>query len=348
MKQFEAPWTIFFSWGAFVFLFINFLSGMFLAKHLNFQELILALLLGLIFLSLSLYSAIWVSAKFSVNYSEAIYRFLPLSTYLKIVPLFILLAVNVGWFSIQLGISLDLLPQFLEKFGYLERCLKALVISYLFAFGAFKYEYSWLKIFGAVAMLAFLVIAVHSIFKIACFNSLDIIAVSNISISNILRGSLIVYGTWGFSSSTCIMDIAKYTNKFFQTFVYAVMAILAADILLIFLGYIFSVQCEIHSLIQLFSFLGPKWLPAVVFISLWSTNDSNFFSSMKVLEKLGLNKKVVFLILPAISALLLLFLREDIFSVLGKWLELMGWTSIAFAILWWSVVFKYRGRVSNV
>ena len=348
MKQFEAPWTIFFSWGAFVFLFVNFLTGIVLAQHLNFLEFILSLLLGSTFLSLSLYAAIWVSVKFNVNYSEAIYKFFPFGVHLKIIPLFVLLAVNVGWYSIQLEISINLLPRLLENLGDWEVWFKTFLISYLFASGAFKYEYSWLKIFGALAMIVFSIIAACSLFKINYPNNLNIADMNDDHISKLLKGSLIVYGTWGFSSSTCIMDIAKYTNKFFKTFFYATIAILLADILLILLGYIFSLQYEIFSLNKLFRVLEVKYLPLIVFISLWSTNDSNFFSSMRVVEKLGFNKKTAFLFLPAISAILVLLFKEDIFSILGKWLKIMGWTSVGFSILWWSLLFKYRGRGFNV
>jgi purine-cytosine permease-like protein len=78
----------------------------------------------------------------------------------------------------------------------------------------------------------------------------------------------------------------------------------------------------------------------LLLLNIWTTNDSNFFSSQKVIQTLGVKKQYTFLILPLLNGFLAITFQDDLFSLIGSWLKLMGWMAIPLTLFWWYIVVK--------
>ena len=323
-----ASWSLFFSWGGFVFLSVNFFTGIILSKA-SIENFIIGNFIGFVLLALTLYPTIYISIKYKVNFSETVNKFIKIN-FLQKGLLILVLLINIGWYSIQLTAVWDILKIFHLNIVIL------LFISYLFAYGSYKFGYDWLKNFSIITLVFFILYLV--VVLISGKNIISIEKVDNEYLT-IWQVSLLVYGTWAFSSSTIVMDITKYTNDFKKSYFYILLATLFFNFLLIFFGYYFGRYTQINTFMDFVSILGLSIGIILFLLNIWTTNDSNFFSSMQILKNFNINKKIVFTILPLINGLLAIYYQDDLFSVIGKWLKLMSWIGIPMSLYWWLVLY---------
>ena len=193
--------------------------------------------------------------------------------------------------------------------------------------------------FGAIAVAVL-------IFTFSCslmqyqwhFTSINL----KLSIGNVIDATILVIGSWIFSSVTCLMDITNYVKNPRKAFFYVISALFLADIILIFIGFISS---KVHNISSMDTFLSIGSIPIVIIgmiISIWSTNDSNFFSTMRAMEAYGIKKWQIYVSVSFISGVIASIGHRKLFSFMGNWLILMGWIGMPIALLWYIIYFKER------
>ena len=204
-------------------------------------------------------------------------------------------------------------------------------MSYIFALGVTKFEYSWLKNAGIIGML-FLIIVFAANIKLKCD-----IKYGFIRLNCVLDYTIQILGTWIFSSVTCIMDITSYVKEGKKGFKYIIFATFLTNILLIALGYFINTNIETMAATSIVNLIA-------LLVAIWTTNDSNFYSTMRSLEELGISKIKTVLCVPLISCVLSLLMVEKFETYLIEWLSLMSWVGIPIGIIWWIFYLK-EGKV---
>jgi hypothetical protein len=325
-KQLYPSWSLFFSWGGFVFLTINFFTGI-LLSNINMQTFITVNCIAFILLAFTLYPTVYLSVKYNINYAQAISKFVSIKS-IRMLLILLVVCINIGWYSIQLSAVQNMIANIFN----LHSSITIIFISYLFAYGSYKFEYRWLQYFSMTTMVLFLLYLLLFFFNTSMLQTEP--AVSNTS-NSVFSLIIMLYGTWAFSSSTIVMDIAKYTTNFKQSYLYILLATICSNFLLITLGYFFAKYTNINSFEEFVMAIGISFGFIIFIMNIWSTNDSNFFSSMNALERLNIKKKYTFIVLPLISALLSVSYKNDLFNIIGSWLKIMGWVAIPLTIFWW-------------
>lgn len=322
----QKPSSLFWSWGAYVFLPINIILGTIISSNgASIEELIISLFMALFIMMILAYPAVCLSSIYEKNYSQSIRCFLK-NRKVAVFLIFLVPLISVGWYAIQTTMFVKLIQPYIGEKPYIFALL-VIGMSYIFALGVTKFEYSWLKNAGIVGML-FLIIMFATNIKL---NS-DI-KHGNIRINCVLDYTIQILGTWIFSSVTCIMDITSHIKERKKGFKYIILATFLTNILLIALGYFINTNIEAMAATSIVNLIA-------LLVAIWTTNDSNFYSTMRSLEELGLSKKKALLCVPLISCVLSLLIVEKFETYLIEWLSLMSWVGIPIGIMWWIIYLK--------
>lgn len=274
------------------------------------------------------YPAVCLSAKYKKNYSQYINCFVKKKLMATILILLVPV-VNIGWFSIQTTMFVDFIQVHIGKRLPIFTVVIVLM-SYIFALGVTKFDYSWLKNAGTVGMIFLFTMLVTNL-------TLDSnIQYGYLRFESILSYTVQILGTWIFSSVTCIMDITSQVDNGKKGFKYIVLATFLTNILLVVFGYLIRISME--------DFVSISALNLVaILVAIWTTNDSNFYSTMCSLEEKGISKKTVFVFVPLFSSIISIFLVGNFETHLVQWLSLMSWIGIPMGIAWWVLYVRDRG-----
>ena len=228
----QKPSSLFWSWGAYVFLPINIIIGTIISSSgASIEELIISLFMALFIMMILAYPAVCLSSIYEKNYSQSVRCFLK-NRRVAVFFIFLVPLISVGWYAIQTTMFVKLIQPYIGEKPYIFALL-VIGMSYIFALGVTKFEYSWLKNAGIVGML-FLIIMFAT--NIIIRNS-DI-KHGTIRINCVLDYTIQILGTWIFSSVTCIMDITSHIKERKKGFKYIILATFLTNILLIALGVI--------------------------------------------------------------------------------------------------------------
>ena len=324
----QTPSSLFWSWGAYVFLPVNFIIGTIIsASGSSIEELLISSFIALTIMMFLAYPTVCLSSKYGKNYSQSVRFFIKkknlVITLISLVPL-----ISVGWYSIQTTMFVNLIQLYLEINNYIF-ILIIICMSYLFALGVTKFEYSWLKNVGIVGMLFLLIMFLTNInFNIS-------IKFGFIRPTSVINYTIQILGTWVFSSVTCIMDITSHVKKAKKGFKYIVCATFLTNILLVILGYLINTDINSFAAFSVINFIA-------LLVALWTTNDSNFYSIICSLEELGISKRKTVLCVPILSSVLSIVVVENFDLYLTRWLSLMSWIGVPIGIMWWVFYLKDR------
>ncbi len=272
----QKPSSLFWSWGAYVFLPINIILGTIISSNgASIEELLISLFLALFIMMVLAYPAVCLSSMYGKNYSQSIRYFWGNR---KIANFFIILVplISIGWYAIQTTMFAKFIQLYIGKETHIF-VLLIIGMSYIFALGVTKFEYSWLKNAGIIGML-FLIIVFAANIKLKCD-----IKYGFIRLNCVLDYTIQILGTWIFSSVTCIMDITSYVKEGKKGFKYIIFATFLTNILLIALGYFINTNIETMAATSIVNLIA-------LLVAIWTTNDSNFYSTMRSLEELGISK----------------------------------------------------------
>lgn len=322
----QKPSSLFWSWGAYVFLPINIILGTVISSNgASIEELIISSFMALVIMMILAYPAVCLSSMYEKNYSQSIRHFIK-NRKIAIFFIFLVPLISVGWYAIQTTMFVKLMQLYIGKKPYIF-VLLVVGMSYIFALGVTRFEYSWLKNAGIVGMLFLLIIFAANL-KIN-----GDIKYGVIRLNCVLDYTIQILGTWIFSSVTCIMDITSHIKEGKKGFKYIILATFLTNILLVVLGYFISTNIEAMAAISVVNLIA-------LLVAIWTTNDSNFYSTMRSLGELGISKRKTLLYVPLISCVLSLLIVEKFEAYLIEWLSLMSWVGIPIGIMWWIFYFK--------
>jgi len=325
-----------------VFLSVNFFTGILVAENSGVALIILGSIIAFLLLSLAIFPVIYISTQENRNYSQSI-EFYISNKIIRIILILFVPVINIGWFAIQVTIVLSLLSTMvpiINTYAYIV----AVLLSILFALGSYSFGYRWLRYFGGFSMLVLFALFVTNVF------------IHDWNIGNMttepFSGDLflivqLIFGTWIFSSVTCLMDIARHVRSPKPAFLYVIAALFVADILVILLGSFSASILGIGSMKEFLAVSGGFVAALAVILNIWSTNDSNFYSTMKALETLKINKKTAFIIVCLLSGIIAGYGKDDLFSLIGKWLIFMSWLGVPLALFWWFQLLKSHQGIKS-
>ena len=347
-SQQDTPLDLFWAWSAFVFVSANLITGGVLARFFHPAQAMLALLVGMFLLFLMSAPAVWLAVQEKWNYQAAIRKTLGHSwPRLAVAVVLLVPVVNIGWFAIQTAMVSDSIAILFKRPHWSWWLAISLAIA--FAVGPCLGGFRWLAKAGQIAILALSVLLVLAIFEWTSATQTQSLGsgIPNTSVTSSKQwwnvGVLSVVGSWVFSSTTCVMDVVCYVRKRWPATIAVWLGLLIGDGLLITLGYFLfrsTGTVEIRSLLgKSYSFLAVLFL----LLNIWSTNDSNLFSTGRALAITGWNAKICLLVPAFIGGLLAALWGPHLFDWFGRWLQVMGWVGIGFSLLWWIVWFR-RGE----
>jgi len=320
--------SVFWAWGGFVFLPINIITGFIIQKNGGtILELSISILFALSVMMILAYPAIILSSKNKLNFSESINKY---QKNKKIANLLIISVpiINIGWYSIQTSLFVKIVKLRIDLTDFLE-IIFVFVFSILFALGTYLYKYKWLTKVGQIGLLCMIILVlVTKNYNNLYFNY-------DVNFVKVLVFTFQILGTWIYSSVTCVMDVTSHSESGIKAFIYIILATIVADMFLIGIGYFLATDLMIISRENTVVFI-------CILISIWTTNDSNFYSTMCVLNQVLKNSKLIILTIPIISALITILFIKDFEGFIIRWLSLMSWIGIPFGLYWWYLLKKEK------
>lgn len=239
--------------------------------------------------------------------------------------------INIGWYAIQTVMFVELLQVYIGANASIF-VISILGMSYLFAIGITVYDYSWLKNVGAIAMVVLLFMVA---FNIRPTN--DIIC-GIVRPKRILIYAIQILGTWIFSSVTCVMDVTSHIHDGKKGFKYIALSTFLINIALTVLGYIMNSGMQEFVSLSIFNLVA-------VLVAIWTTNDSNFYSTMCSLINIGISKRQIIIFVPLISSMVSIFVVKEFETFITKWLSIMSWIGIPLGVMWWIIFMKRRKEI---
>lgn len=290
-------------WTGFVFLVTSMMAGGGLAAGLTFNELLLAMILGNIFLCI-------IAGLVSVIAYKTGLTFALLTRYSfgqegsRIASLFVPI-VNLGWYTIQAALYGHFIAQVfnLSYTGEIIAMMLSAVIMGIFAVLGIKS----LAVFGYIAIpsIVFLSLgtAARSVQTIGGWQELfNYVPLQPI---DLLSGITIVIGTWILSTATCIADIMRYGKSKKDVITASTIGLLGGNTLMISCGAIAGVAMNDGDLINVLLSFGLVF-PSLLLLTtnIFTTNGANLYStSLNLANSFKLNRNIMLAVLIAISAL---------------------------------------------
>lgn len=319
-------WQLTAAWGAFVFLPFNLFAGTLISKGFGATDAVLGLICGsAILLSLTVPAVLYASIT-GRTYAEAIDEEItnePIRFALKLlVPL-----VNIGWFAIQTIAATHIVRPGQEG---LSMFFWYAGMATIFIAGPLLRGYTWLYRSGMVAIVAMM----GAMVVIVLTGTPQEMSWGSPVFGKVSDAALLVVGTWIFSSTTCVMDVARSLRHPGKAVTAVLVGTVAADLGLLLVGFFYpdsaSVFLSETEGSKLFGILAGFFM----IIALWSTNDSNFFSTEKALQRLGVPSKYTAIAVVLLTGCIGTIVGRDLFSLIGGWLQLMGWIGIPMGLFW--------------
>ena len=344
-SQQDTPLDLFWAWSAFVFVSANLLTGGVLARFFHPVQAMLALLVGMLLLFLMSAPAVWLAVEKGWNYQSAIRNTIGKNwPCFAIAVVMLVPMVNIGWFAIQTAMVSESIALLFKRPHW--SWWLAISLAMAFALGPCLGGFRWLAKAGRIAILALSLLLMLAILEWTSAPQPQSpgSVILNTSINSSQQwwslGVFSVVGSWVFSSTTCVMDVACYVRKKRPATIAIWLGLLIGDGLLIALGYFLFRSTGI---VEIRSLLGGSYsLLAVLFLllNIWSTNDSNLFSTGRALAVTGWNHKICLLVPAFIGGLLAALWGPHLFDWFGRWLQFMGWMGMGFSLFWWVVWFR--------
>lgn len=314
------------AWAAFVFIPFNLFAGVLLGNNFGSSDALAGLCVGaVVLLSLTIAPVAYASAT-GRTFADAVQheiRVPAINAGLRaLVPV-----VNIGWFAIQTIAAVQLVAR---PSGAMSSVFAHAVAATIFIAGPVLAGYRWLAYFGAVGVAAM----VAALAVVLMTDSARAIDGTMLHWYDTGRAAALVVGTWIFSSTTIVMDVAREVPRPRAAVAAILCGTAVANILLIAVGFFYprltAVLLEPGSGSSTFGLL----IAALLIIALWTTNDSNFYSTEKALRSFGVPTTATSLVVIAVTAIAGVAVGDGLFVLVGPWLQLMGWIGIPMGVFW--------------
>ena len=309
-------------WTGFVFVVTSMMAGGGLSAGLNFKMIVLATVLGNIFLSAIAVAVSIIASKTGLTFALMTrYSFGEKGS--RIASFFVPI-VNLGWYTIQAATYGHFIAQafHLGEVGELVCMALSAIIMGIFTFKGIK----------AIAILGYVAIPAIIFLSLATsIRAMDTVGVSGIlnyipeNTITLSSGITAVIGTWILSTATCIADIMRYAKSTKEAVAATLTGLLGGNIFMILCGAITSIAVGDSDLTNVLLAMGLL-IPSLLLMTtnIFTTNASNLYStSLNLSNALKTDRKKIIVILLGISALATLTKPYQIGS-LFTFLDLLG------------------------
>lgn len=310
-------------WTGFVFVITSMMAGGGLAAGLDFKNIILATIVGNIFLSIIAVLISIIACRTGLTFA-LLTRYSFGSSGSRAASLFVPV-VNLGWYTIQAATYGHFVAQVfhLNDIGEGICMMASAVIMGIFAMCGINA----ITILGYIAIPAIvflsLATAIRSLGVIGGIQALA--AYRPPSTMPLFTGVTAVIGTWVLSTATCIADIMRYAKDTKAAISATLTGLLGGNILMIVCGAIAAIAMENSDLTEILLKFGLV-VPSLILMTtnIFTTNAANLYStSLNLSNAFKMERKKMLAILLAVSALVTLTKPYEI-SFLFTFLNILG------------------------
>lgn len=315
-------WSITIVWLGFVFVITSMMAGGGLVSGLAFGEIVIAILIGNLFLSVIAMAVAYMASKTGLSFA-LITRHTFGNKGSKLATLFVPI-VNIGWYTIQAATYGNFIANVfgIQGNGELIILFLSAVVMGIFAFSGMKA----ITILGYIAIPAIIFLSVGTAIKAGTISGMEtILAWIPQNPITLVSGMTIVIGTWILSTATCIADIMRFAKSTKEAMLSATIGLLGGNSLLIFCGAIAGIAMQDSDLTGVLLKLGLV-IPSLILMTtnIFTTNAANLYSSsLNLANSFQTNRKKIIAIVLLVSGLLCLTRPYNI-AVLFQFLNVLG------------------------
>ena len=309
-------------WTGFVFVITSMMAGGGLSAGLDFKMILVAVLLGNVFLSAIAILVSIIASKTGLTFALMTrYSFGEKGS--RIASMFVPI-VNIGWYTIQAATYGHFIAQAFGLGDIAELICMAVsaVVMGIFAMKGIKA----ISILGYIAIPAIIFLSLATSIRAVGMVGLDGLwnytPEGHITLSS---GITVVIGTWILSTSTCIADIMRYARSTKEAIAATLTGLLGGNIFMILCGTITSVAVGDSDLTNVLLSMGLL-VPCLILMTtnIFTTNASNLYStSLNLSNAFHMDRQKIIVVLLAISALATLCRPYQV-GFLFSFLDLLG------------------------
>lgn len=309
-------------WTGFVFVITSMMAGGGLSAGLSFRGIILATVIGNIFLSIIAVSISMIACKTGLTFA-LMTKYSFGETGSRIASFFVPI-VNVGWYTIQAATYGHFIAMVfhLGPTGELICMAVSAIIMGFFTFKGIK----MIAILGYIAIPAIIFLSLAT--SIRAVNTVGAGIIFNYTPAGHITlsgGITAVIGTWILSTSTCIADIMRYARSTKEAVAATLTGLIGGNIFMILCGAVTSISVGDSDLTNVLLSMGLI-IPCLLLMTtnIFTTNASNLYStSLNLSNALKADRRKIIIVLLIISALGTLTRPYQI-DYLFRFLKLLG------------------------
>ncbi|MCH4279706.1 cytosine permease [Mediterraneibacter sp. NSJ-151] len=309
-------------WMGFVFVVTSMMAGGGLAEGLDFQHILLATLIGNVFLCLIACLVSYIACKTGLTFALMTrYSFGEKGS--RIASFFVPI-VNLGWYTIQAATYGHFVATVLHcgQVGeYICMALSAVIMG-IFSFKGIKA----ITILGYVAIPAIIFLSLGTSLKgINMVGLAGVIGFTPEGSISLGSGITAIIGTWILSTATCIADIMRYAKSTKAAVGANLTGLLIGNVFMILCGAITTIAVGTSDLTEVLLAMGLV-IPSLILMTtnIFTTNASNLYStSLNLSNALKTDRKKIIVVLLVLSALATLTKPYQI-GFLFSFLDLLG------------------------
>lgn len=309
-------------WTGFVFVITSMMAGGGLSAGLDFKMILVAVLLGNVFLSVIAILVSIIASKTGLTFALMTrYSFGEKGS--RIASMFVPI-VNIGWYTIQAATYGHFIAQAFG-FGDIAELVCMAVSAVVMGIFAMK-GIRAISILGYIAIPAIIFLSLATSIRAVGMIGLDGLwnytPEGHITLSS---GITVVIGTWILSTSTCIADIMRYAKSTKEAIAATLTGLLGGNIFMILCGTITSVAVGDSDLTNVLLSMGLL-VPCLILMTtnIFTTNASNLYStSLNLSNAFHMDRQKIIVVLLAISALATLCRPYQV-DFLFSFLDLLG------------------------
>lgn len=310
-------------WTGFVFVITSMMAGGGLAAGLNFKNIILATILGNVFLSIIAVLVCIIASKTGLTFA-LMTRYSFGSSGSKVASIFVPV-VNIGWYTIQAATYGHFIAQ-VFKLGDIGEgiCMAAsAIVMGIFAMLGIKA----IAILGYIAIPAIIFLSIATAIRsLGVIGGIEaLLAYEPSSNMPLFTGITAVIGTWVLSTATCIADIMRYAKSTSAAIKATLTGLLGGNILMIVCGAVAAIAMNNSDLTVVLLGFGLVF-PCLILMTtnIFTTNAANLYStSLNLANAFKMDRNKMLAILLVISALATLTKPYEIDS-LFTFLNVLG------------------------
>ena len=290
-------------WTGFIFAIISLMAGGTLALGMSFQEIIIASLIGNVFLCAIAIAVSVIASRTGLTFA-LLTRYSFGSSGSRVASLFVPI-VNVGWYTIQ-SASYGHFVASVFGFGDVGEAICMILSAALMGIFAF-YGVKAIAILGYVAIPAIIFLTVATTIRsVGVMGSIEALFQYRPSAPiSLAAGITVVIGAWILSTATCLSDIMRYAKSTKTAIAAALTGLLGGNILMLICGAIATIAMNEYDLTVILLGFGLV-IPSLILMTtnIFTTNAANLYSTgLNLANSFKIGRTKMMIILIAISAL---------------------------------------------